>query len=461
MNMPARSDQPNIISITVAPDKMKAFLSVETPGGQGINTAEVFKELEKQGIMYGVDLDRIQALCQSSLSFNHELIAEGTPSIPGEDAEIEYYFHPTNLIPELTEDGRVDYYNLGIVTQVQAGDVLAVRKPATPGTEGYNVRGEVLKPMPGKQLHFQTGKGIVIENDRALAEFEGAIHWQGNRIGVSRMKVIDGDVDFSTGNIDFPGKLVITGWIRSGFRAEADEDIEVRGGIEDAWVLSRQGSVFVHQGIAGRNNAVIKAKANVEAKYIQEAEVSAEKNVVVNEYIIRARIQVGNALLLQGRKGRLMGQNQISAGTQIKINTIQSNKDLNLVVSGIDRNAVFTELKALNQQLEKEEALVRMLTLKLRMLAGKKDADSIKTLKTLLPQYTQAAEQMELKKARRDENMILLRSVKGDGMIEVREKVDYGTSFQIKNEYIKVDHDLKNITLFYDNEEKKIVVLNN
>ncbi len=461
MSILADSEPQKPVTIIVSADKMRAFLSLQLMPGQPFDSAQIFQELKEQGVVYGISLDRINSLCQKIPPFNNEIIAEGTPAVPGENAEIEYFFQKPSLVPELTDDGGVDYYNLGIVTQVNTGDILAVRKPATPGTEGYNLLGEVIQPMPGKHRNFHISKGVVVKDDFAIAEFDGAINWQGDKIGVSRMKLIKGDVDFSTGNIDFPGKLIVSGWIRSGFQVEADEDIEVRGGIEDAVVTSRQGSIFVHQGIAGRNNASIKAKINIEARYIQEADIEAGKNVVVNEYIIRSRIEVGNAVLLQGRKGKLMGHNQISAGSQIRVNSIQSNKDLSLIVAGIDRNKVFKELKRIIQLIEKEEEVTRALTLELRMLAGKKDIDSIELLKKLLPKYTNAVERTDMLKIQRDDRINLLRTTKGDGMIEVRDRVDYGTSFQIKNEHVKVNNELRNITLYYDSDEKRIIVINN
>lgn len=455
------SDPQKAISISISKDKMKAFLTIKLTEGQTIEPTHVFQELKEQGVVYGINVNRINQLCQGGAYCCEEIIAEGMPSTPGDNAQIDYYFTKPELTPEINSDGSVDYYNLGIITQVNAGDILAVRRPATPGKEGYNVRGEVLNPMPGKNLSFQISKGAAVNNDCAVAEFDGAITWQGNKIGVSRIKLINSDVDFSTGNLDFPGKLIIAGWVRSGFQVEADDDIEVRGGIEEAVVISRQGSVFVHQGIAGRNNAKIKAENNVEARYIQEAEIEAGKIVVVNEYIIRSRINAGNALLLQGRKGKLMGHNQISAGTQIRVNSIQSNKDLNLVVEGIDRNSVYKEIKNLNQIIEKEEGLIRVLTLKLRMLATKKDDESIEQLKSLLPQYTKAVDQLDMHRIERDEKINLLRSMKGDGMIEVRDRVEFGTSFNIKNEHFKVKNELKNVTLFYDSDEKRIVIIDN
>lgn len=447
------------IKIKVSSDKMEAFLV--TSAGISLEPKEVFQALQDAGIVYGIDIDGIHHLCEELLVTGHFLVATGLESVPGQKAEITYKFNKPELKPETTEDGRVDFYNLGGIIQVKAGDILAERRPATEGTPGYNVLGEILNPLPGKQVAFQIAKGTKVIGDQVIAEFDGAVTWQGPKIGVARLQIVNGDTDFSVGNINYPGKVLINGWVKDGFIIEADDDVEIRGGMEDATVISRNGSVFIHQGVAGRGHATVKADVNVEARYIQEATVEAGNNIVVNEYVIRSNIKAGRSFLLQGIRGRILGQNQIIAGSQIKVNTIQANKDMNMVVEGIDRKKMYQQYRSLEDLIVKEEDQARELAVKVRMLAKDKNPDAREALTKVLPYYSSLLDKIEHYRDEREQIMQCLRSTKGDGMIEVKNKINDNTAMRIKDKVVELSHDMQNITMYYDTNERRIVVIKN
>ena len=74
--------------------------------------------------------------------------------------------------------------------------------------------------------------------------------WWVNHIGFGSFEV-DGDVDVSIGNISFVGSIIVRGTIRSGFKVEAEGDIEVWGNVEAATVQS-QGNVIIRGNIWAR-----------------------------------------------------------------------------------------------------------------------------------------------------------------------------------------------------------------
>ncbi len=447
------------MKIKVSSDKMEAFLV--TSAGTTLEPQEVFQALREAGIVYGVDIDGIHRFCEEMFVVGHFLVATGLPSVPGEKAVVTYFFNKPELKPETTEDGRVDFYNLGGIVQVKAGEILAQRQPATGGTPGYNVFGEVLNPLPGKQVAFQIAKGTKVVGDQVIADFDGALTWQGPKIGVTKLQVINRDIDFSIGNIKFPGKIIINGWVKDGFIIEAEDDVEIRGGMEDATVISRSGSVFIHQGVAGRGHALVKAAINVEARYIQEATVEAGNNIIVNEYVIRSNIKAGRSFLLQGIRGRILGQNQIFAGSQIKVNTIQANKDMNMVVGGIDRKKMYQQYRSLEDLIVKEEEQARELAVKIRLLARDKNPDARVNITQILPYYSSMLEKIEHYRDEKDQIMQCLRSTKGDGMIEIKSKINDITAMRIKDKVVELSYDMQNITMYYDTNERRIVVIKN
>ena len=449
---------PKRVGVKISPDKMLAWVVIGAY--DQVSPFEVTDALTEAGIRYGIINDRIETLClQSKATSASYMVAEGTKPIPGEDARVTYFYSPPAMKPEIFEDGTVDYYNLGSIIQVETGQFIASIEPATEGEPGYNVLGETIAPKPGRPGRFHVGKGVTVRTNTAVAEYDGALFWQGGKVGVTRLHVVNGDIDFNVGNLQFPGKIIITGWIRDGFKVEAEEDIEIRGGIENATAISSGGSVFVHQGITGRGGAMIKARKNVESRYIQEAKVEAGENVVVNEYVLRSNIKAGQALLLQGRRGKILGYNDILAGSRILVNSIQSDRDLNLVVKGFDRRALFDELNRLKEEIQSAEERVRYLADKIREVAKEQTVENLQVLRKLLPSYNELLEKIENNKEEQTRINTTLRLTRGEGMIKVKDRVHHSTSFRIKNDSVELSHELRDVTMYYDANEKRIVIV--
>lgn len=447
------------INITISPDKMSAYITTNIQPGEVMEPKDIYLKLEEAGVVYGIDTDKVLKVCQNPQNISNLLIAQGMRSVPGKDAVVNYKYQKPELKPELTEDGKVDFYQLGNIIEVGMDDIIAERIPATEGEPGYNVKGEILNPLPGKNAPFKTGKGIVIRGDTAYPEFAGALNWLGSKVTVSRLMIVNEDVDFSVGNIDFPGKVKIRGHIKSGFKVIAEEDIEVLGCIEDAEVSSTNGSIYVHAGVLGNGKATLQAKNNIEAKFIQGATIKADNNIMANEYILRSNVNAGNAVLIQGLKGRLLGANVIEAGTKISANSIKSPEGLNLKVQGIDRNNIYVRIKEIQTKIKELDAKMLSFSVKIRLLGEKKDSDSQNELGKVLRQYVPMLQEIEELK---EENLTLanmLRSTKGDGMIEVHSQVSDGISFSIKEEQVKISKPLKNVTMYFDHKEKRIIIL--
>ena len=85
---------------------------------------------------------------------------------------------------------------------------------------------------------------------------------------------IRGDVDFHTGNIDFNGDVIIGGDVKSGFKIISKGNIYVNGTVESSDLQSNEGSIFIKNGIQGKNNCSIKAlKGSVFTGYVQNASI--------------------------------------------------------------------------------------------------------------------------------------------------------------------------------------------
>lgn len=84
-------------------------------------------------------------------------------------------------------------------------------------------------------------------NRTLVATVSGNASVQGQNINVEPNLVISGNVDFHTGNIDFPSPVTVTGDIESGFRLKADGDVAI-GGVVDGGTVIATGDVIVRGG---------------------------------------------------------------------------------------------------------------------------------------------------------------------------------------------------------------------
>ncbi len=445
----------NAIRVSIANAKMVASVCVNKDCGLPISTVDLEVELKKAGVVYGI---KQEALSEALRNPGKPVpVAYGYAPVDGQDSIIVMYFHEPDKKPVLLEDGRVNYYELGHIVSVHSGDIMGVRTPPTAGDPGYNVLGELLPAKPGKDIALPVGKGITVADNKAIAEYDGALSWDKNKVSILKSITINGNVDFSVGNINFPGKVIVIGNVTEGFKVQADEDIDIRGGVDDAEVISRNGSVFVQKGIIGRGKAMIIANKNVEAKFIQEAVVEAGQNVIVNEYVLRCDIKAGNSVLIQGRKGKIMGNNNITAKTKIKAAQIQNSSGLQLVVEGIDRKQNYDRVNELNDLIRDLEKSISKLAFQIRQLKDQtSNAGSLNQLQKLLPKYFQNSTQLEAYNEERKLIAGMLKSTRGEGMIEIGSGLEQGMRLTIKNESINIKNNQGQIGMFFDPDEKRI-----
>ena len=100
--------------VSVAGDKMAAFLSITPPqGGAPIDDAAIRRALAQQGVTTGIRESAIaQALALGQA--DNLLIAEGRAPVHGEDGRIEVLVPESrSRVPQVNEKGLMVYRNLG------------------------------------------------------------------------------------------------------------------------------------------------------------------------------------------------------------------------------------------------------------------------------------------------------------------------------------------------------------
>lgn len=303
-------DKPKIdeeIKITIDKDKLRA--SVEfypSYNGAKLTKIEINKKIENV-IKFGLNDKRVDWLFEHKHYFKKFEIAKGIKSIDGKDGKIEYEIEfAHNTVPEVLEDGTVDYKDVHMITNIKKNETIGFLIPEKKGINGRSVDGELILSKDGKKPDVKFGNNIDMDKDkRIFATKAGFVQNKKNIISVIELLEIDGDVDHSTGNIHFDGKVVIKGTVRTGFSVYARDGIDIKGVVESA-ELSSDGDVILKNGMHGNDKGTIKAKGIVVAKYLANCNVEAGDEIKTGA-IMHSKISCNSNINVVGKNATIVG----------------------------------------------------------------------------------------------------------------------------------------------------------
>ena len=311
--------------IRLSTNNIEAYAFVTLPiGGKDITKDAVYDAIKANRIVFGIKDEAINELIEKKLYESEILIAEGIHPIEGEDAKLEYHFD-TSLASKLLEDeeGNINYRELSLIKNVIAGQKLVTMTPSTAGILGRDVLGADVKPREGKKLQLPKGKNVTISEDglHIISSVNGEVKILDGKVHVFSIYMVPANVDNSTGNIRFIGKVIIKGNVLTGFSIEAEGDVEVFGVVEGAKIVSK-GSIILHRGIQGMNKGELICDGDLVAKFIENSMIDVKGNIHCDA-IMHSHVICGKKLEAAGRKGLLVGGN-FKVSDEIKAKVIGS-----------------------------------------------------------------------------------------------------------------------------------------
>ncbi len=245
--------------------------------------------LNRNGVSHNVKIESIRDLIVENRWDEFVTVAEITPPVDGSDSKIEMLISiDANLHPTVRPDGSVDYRDIRSFTSVTKGQLLAVKHPPTPGRPGIGLGGEELPPASGIDHKLPNGKNTEISADgkHLLASKTGIVFLQHGLINIVEILNINGNVDFNVGNVKYSGDVLIFGSVMPGFTVESEGTIHIKGEVESARIISRNGMVIVEKGILGKSDTQIKAKTGIVVSFAQEAELFTEGLLEFDKFLM-------------------------------------------------------------------------------------------------------------------------------------------------------------------------------
>ncbi len=330
MNLPERPSKQQFfneyIDLTISEDKMVAQLIFSIYPIDPLQVSDFLLFLNKHNVTHGINEQLLAEVSQNPSMYTGRIlnVAEGNLSVNGEDAFITWSFETFTTSNKTidSDDQAIDYKEVDNVINVKAGELLAIKTQSTEGTHGTTVLGQKIEAKNGRNIPIKIGKNVVLDATglKAYATIDGQVSFtEKDKINVFPIFEVKGDVDYSVGNIDFVGSVIVRGNVPAGFSIRAGGDIRILGEVEGA-DLDAKGNIEIRAGVFGQGKGYVKAGHNLIANYINQANVHAGNDIIVGS-IMHSTVKADHKVICRRNKGLIVG-GRIQAGELIDVNVI-------------------------------------------------------------------------------------------------------------------------------------------
>lgn len=349
----------------VTNDRLTAWIFAYPPvgGGKELSRDMLTKALGEKQVKYGLDGALLDALPgRPDRYFRLYLAAQGRAAAHGKDGRIIDMF---SRKPErklvVDEYNRVDYAAISFIQNAEEGDIICRIIAPTKGEGGKTVLGQDLPARDGKPPVVPKGRNTVVgeKGDALLAAKTGHVEFNGRTFQVKPVLEIDGNVDYSTGHINFLGDVHVHGDICTGFTVRAMGSVTVDGVVEAATVEAGSDLIMV-KGAQGDNRAVLRASHSIYAKYLENCCVYAMEDLHA-DCVINCDVYCDGIVEVRSGRGTIIG-GSIRAAHEVSAGVLGSRAEgrTEVTLGGLpcqefDHEVLVREIADLEEELEKME----------------------------------------------------------------------------------------------------------
>lgn len=358
--------------LIVSMDEMEACLVITGRFEMAAEEARnrIKQLLAEKKIVFGIDDSAIDQ-CLNELSLNgikRYVIARGAQPKPGKDAAILFKLGDEKKIGKLDEYANMDFRERGDIPYVEAGDLLAIKSPMVKGEGGSTVTGKAILTPPAHDAALKVGKNVrIVGGERAEAKVSGAVYIDSQqRIEISPVFRVVGDVDYATGNINFDGLVQVSGAILPGFRVKASGLVARL--IERDTRIEVTGDLTVTEGIIGSE---VKAAGAIKCGYIRGSRLVAEGDVTVHVEILDSYVSSLGTVVVSRPNGRIVKSTVISKKGVETYNLGSPSSPRSVIIIGLDYQSD-AHIQALNEEIFRHEESLHKLEEKFKEIAAVK-----------------------------------------------------------------------------------------
>ncbi len=312
--------------LSLSEDEMECRAHLELkPDGSPPSTDDLKGFLAVDGITIGIDEENLSIFLSEATpgKSTNAILAFGIVPEKGKDGSLEYSFISLEPPPvnssEHTDDSetqKVDFRAVQQFINVEPDQEIGRILQPTLGIPGKTVRGKSVPAEPGKPLMLKLGQNVRVggENSEILyAEIHGRVKYEADTIHVVEEYVVDGDVDFSVGNIRFNGFVEVRGDVLDGFQVSASKGLKITGNVGNCKLISHGNVEFC--GMDGQGVGSVLCGGNLTAHFIHDSTVECWGNMIADVELRNCKIRCRGALV----SGMLSGGDCVTlAGIEVK-----------------------------------------------------------------------------------------------------------------------------------------------
>ncbi len=450
-----------LLVVDVTRDEMQASITVTAPAVSGAEiTAEAIQRaLETQGVVAGVDQQKIDDFVDKPIYGVPYVVAEAIRPVDGRDAYIAYNFETDRSKLRIKESatGQVNFKELNLIQNVVEGQPLAQKMLPERGKAGKTIFGRYLEAKNGRDINLPLGKNVIVDTDgrTILAAMNGQVLLIGDKINVEPIMELE-NVSIKTGNITFLGTVIVKGNVDDGFNVKASGNIEIYGTVGKS-SLEAGGDIIVSLGIMGRDEGTIRAGKSLWAKFIQNTTVSVEEYVIVADGIINSNVTARKRIMLQGKRAAIIG-GHLFATEEISAKSIGSNGggSETILEVGFDPEAKMRLLELTEKRnslaKESEEVNLNIQTLEnMKKVRRSLPPEKEESLGKFSSRRAEIAAETEKLDTEIQDIQNHLRELKVIGKVSVSGTVYAGVKIFVRDVKDDVRTDVKSVTFFYEN----------
>jgi uncharacterized protein (DUF342 family)/CheY-like chemotaxis protein len=298
----------------ISSDSMNVLMEMFPPvgGGKVIDESDVFKDIQRLGIVFGIDDQAIKrALNHCSFGTDQPwkgVIASGKLPFDGTDDRLVFHKKFQAAEQEKPDASRINFKNIINVCMVMPNDLIAEIERGIEGRNGIDIYGNEVLCKPGKKIELKAGENVTVDSFgcKFYSLIKGNMKFADSVISVSDYYLVDGDVDYSSGNIAYKGNVYIKGNVLDDFSVRADGDIIITGNVNAALVRAT-GDIKIYGGVVARDKGIVSSGGNVEIKFAEHAVIEANKNIIINRSSVFSNLYANARIIV--KTGRLTGGN--------------------------------------------------------------------------------------------------------------------------------------------------------
>jgi uncharacterized protein (DUF342 family) len=350
--------------IEISADQMLASLTLlpALPGSTLPDFSDILAFCSEGDISSGIDeqtiREAIEQVHQLQQPQEHIPIARGLLPLEGKDAYLRFEVEIGPLPGKILQDGSIDWRERKMFIGIDKDELIATKVPLTQGTPGRDIHGLPLPQKPGKDIKVKASGDVqyIEESGQLLATCAGALSIVNETdVKVSAKQTIDGDVDFSIGNIESNDGLEIKGDVNPGFTVLCKGDLLVGGNINRATVTA-EGNTKITGGLIGEN-ARLTTKGDVDVSFIERGSITGGGTVVIGKGTYYASTSA-EKMLLSRPDSKIVGGRLICGENFIGDSVGTGNATPAIIFAGIEPSRLEllhrlqTETKKLQDELE-------------------------------------------------------------------------------------------------------------